>query len=169
MEQNISFDKLDEAISFIYENASKYAANGVENNIGGPFGAGIIQLADQKFSIISISRNTVIQSSDPTCHAEVNAIREACKKLNKLFLDDCILVTTAKSCPMCLSAAIWAKIPTIYYSENYDSATAADFKDDKIADYIKHNTTLIKEIHLENPNTIRPFKIWNAKKDRINY
>ena len=135
--KKIVFDNLQDAITYVYSTASKYACKGVIQNIGGPFGAGIILIEEQTFRIISIARNSVLKNGDPTCHAEVNAIRQACKKLGTPFLRNCILVTTAKSCPMCLSAAIWAQIKTIYYSENYESATAADFKDDAIAEYIK--------------------------------
>ncbi len=165
----MEFGNLNDAITYVYEQSSAMAIDGVKNNIGGPFGAGIIQQFEGKFKIISIACNTVLKSADPTCHAEVNAIREACKILNKTFLEDCVLVTTAKSCPMCLSAAIWARIKTIYYSEDYESATAADFKDDAIAEYIKGNNSIVTEYHLAQVCTAVPFKTWNEKSDRINY
>lgn len=166
---NEIFNNLNDAIKRIFELSSLYAKDGVKNNIGGPFGAGIIQKIDNKYKILTISRNTVIESNDPTSHAEVNAIRSACKILNNKSLDDCILVTTAKSCPMCLSASIWANIKTIYYSEDYEDAITAGFRDNDIAEYIKGNNNIIKEEQIKDDNCILPFIDWNNKSDRINY
>ncbi len=164
------YDDINDAINDIYKEASSYAIKGIKDNIGGPFGAGIIQKINDKYKIITISRNTVIGSKDPTCHAEVNAIRLACKKLNKMTLEDCILVTTAKSCPMCLSASIWAQIPTIYYSESYDDASESGFKDSAIEEYIKgNNKNLINEIQLNNIECKKSFYEWNNKEDKIQY
>jgi len=164
------YDNLEECIKAIYQKASEYAIDGVKNNIGGPFGAGIIQKVNGKYKILVIERNTVIKDNDPTCHAEVNAIRRACNILNNKNLEDCILVTTGKSCPMCLSAAIWANIKTIYYSEEYNSAVTAGFRDEAIEDYInKKNLNIISEIRFKDENTIKPFEEWNRKNDKINY
>lgn len=97
--ENNEYDNLEECVNEVYELASKYAIDGVKNNIGGPFGAGIIyEKENGKYIILLIERNTVIASKDPTAHAEVNAIRSACKALNTRSLENCILVTTAKSC-----------------------------------------------------------------------
>lgn len=166
---NKQFDKLDQAINYIYEEASKYSIDGVNNNIGGPFGSGIIEKIDNKFNVINISRNEVIKNNDPTSHAEVNAIREVCNYKNSFSLEDCILVTTSKSCPMCLSASIWAKIPTIYYSEGYEQATSSAFKDNTISEYIKGNNNIIEEKQLKNNNCSKPFEVWNEKEDKIQY
>lgn len=164
------YDNLDECIKDVIHLSSKYACEGVKENVGGPFGAGIIQIIDDNYKIISVERNTVISSKDATCHAEVNAIRAASKILNKRNLDDCILVTTAKSCPMCLSAACWSNIQTIYYGTDYSEATSSGFRDNAISEYIKgKNASLITEIQVKNDECIEPFKIWNEKQDRINY
>ena len=122
-----------------------------------------------KYVILVIERNTVVLSKDPTAHAEVNAIRSACKLLNTKSLENCILVTTAKSCPMCLSAACWANIKTIYYSQSYDNAEESGFRDEKIAEYIKGNNEIIEEIPLSNPCCEMPFVEWNNKEDRDEY
>ena len=167
---NKIYDDLNKCINDVFNACSNYACEGVEQNIGGPFGAGIIRKIDNKYKIICIERNTVIYSKDATCHAEINAIKAASKLLNKYFLDDCILVTSAKSCPMCLSAACWAKIPVIYYSQSYDNATSSGFKDNSISEYIKgNNDKLIQEVQIKNEECIRPFKIWNEKQDKICY
>ena len=166
---NKQFDKLDSAINYIYEEASNYSIDGVKNNIGGPFGAGIIEKLDNGYNVININRNEVIKNNDPTCHAEVNAIREVCTYKNSIFLENCILVTTAKSCPMCLSASIWAKIPVIYYSEGYEKATESDFKDDAISEYIKGNNNIIEEIQYKNNNCGKPFEVWNNMDEKTEY
>ena len=169
--ENKEYIKLEECVLDVYKAASKKAINGVKSGKGGPFGAGIIQkTSDGKYKVIVIESNSVIKSKDPTAHAEVNAIRKACEKLNTNFLEECILVTTAKSCPMCLSAACWAKIPEVYYSEAYDDATTSGFKDDDIFEYINgRNPSLIKEIRVTDDSCKIPFEVWNKKEDRIQY
>lgn len=168
--ENIEYDNLEECINKVYEIASEYTIDGVKNNLGGPFGAGIIhQKANGKFEILSLARNTVISSKDPTAHAEVNAIRIACQKLNNKSLENCILVTTAKSCPMCLSATCWANIKTIYYSQEYDTAVSSGFKDEKIAEYIKGNNHIIEEKRLPNECCEMPFIEWDKKTDKEMY
>jgi len=166
---NTLYDNLNDAVEASYKLASDKAIYGVENNIGGPFGAAIIQKVDNKYKIISIECNTVIRDKNPIHHAEMNAIDSACKTLNKIFLDDCILVTTAKSCPMCLSASIWARIKTIYYSEDYSSASSAGFLDNSISEYIQNKNNIIEEIYLPNDETKKPFDKWNNKEDKIEY
>ena len=164
------YESLEECVNEVYELASKYAIDGVRKNIGGPFGAGIIYETDNgRYSILVIERNSVIKSKDPTAHAEINAIRSACKVLNTRSLENCILVTTAKSCPMCLSAACWANIKKIYYSQEYDSAELGGFKDNEIYEYINRNNEIIEEIMLENPCCEYPFMEWNQKQDKDIY
>lgn len=104
------------------------AQNGVLNKEGGPFGAVIIKNNE----IISTTHNCVLKNNDPTAHAEVNAIREACGKLNTFNLDGCILYTTTEPCPMCLSACIWAGIKELYYITDRTDAAKIGFKDDLI-------------------------------------
>lgn len=169
-QEDNEYENLEECVNTVYELASKYAIEGVKDGIGGPFGAGIIYKKENgKYVILVIERNTVIISKDPTAHAEVNAIRSACKLLNTKSLENCILVTTAKSCPMCLSAACWANIKTIYYSQSYDSAEEAGFRDEKIAEYIKGNNEIIEENLLKNPCCSMPFTEWNNKEDKEEY
>lgn len=166
----MEYDNLEECVNKMLELASNYAIEGVKNNIGGPFGAGIILKKENgKFENLVIERNSVIFSKDPTAHAEVNAIRSSCKKLNTRSLENCILVTTAKSCPMCLSAAIWANIKTIYYSEDYDSAVSSGFRDENIEEYIKGNNNIIEEKQIKNKCSEEPFIEWNNKIDKEMY
>lgn len=169
------FDDIATCVNLCYEMLSIYATEGVLNKIGGPFGAAIIQkIIDKdkniKFKILTLGRNTVLSTKDVTCHAEINAIRKATTKLDRFILDDCILVTTAKSCPMCLSASCWANIPTIYYGIDYSCADTSGFKDSAIFDYLTgKNNSIIQEIYLKNDNCTLPFKIWNDLEDKTMY
>lgn len=168
--KNKIYTNLDECIKDVFKNASNLACKNVNENIGGPFGAGIIQKIDKNYKILTVESNTVICSKDATCHAEINAIRKASKLLDRFNLDDCILVTTAKSCPMCLAASCWAKIPIIYYGTDYKEAITSGFDDDNIAKYIKgENQKIIKEIKIENTDSLEPFKIWNKKENKTMY
>lgn len=116
--------------------ALEKARETMNSNIGGPFGAVIID-SDKK--IISVSSNSVLQDNDPTAHAEINAIRDACKKLNTYDLKDCILYTTAYPCPMCLSAIIWSNIKKVYFGCTPKDAENIGFRDDFIYDFINKN------------------------------
>jgi guanine deaminase len=104
---------------------------------GGPFGAAII---DQEGNLY-VASNTVLSSNDPTAHAEVNAIRSACKAKHTHDLSGCVLYTTCYPCPMCLSACIWANIKTIYYGCTPKDAEAIGFRDDFIYRFIKGDCT----------------------------
>ena len=92
---------------------------------GGPFGAVITRNGE----IIAACHNTVLATNDPTAHAEVNAIRAACKKLGRPHLDDCELHTTCEPCPLCLGAIQWARLKTVYYAADRHDAAAAGFGD----------------------------------------
>ncbi len=118
----------------------------MNKNYGGPFGAVIVK--DNK--VISVASNTVLKDNDPTAHAEINAIREAGRKLNTYDLSDCTLYATGYPCPMCLSAIIWANIKEVYYGTDLEDAESIGFRDDFIYDFIKNNnegkTLVIKNI-----------------------
>ena len=124
--------------------AKENAKRGMENQEGGPFGAVIV---DKEGKIIANGNNQVIKEKDPTRHAEMVAIREACKKLDRYDLSDCTLYTSCEPCPMCLSAIIWANIKTVYYGCTKEDAGKIGFRDDMIYDYLKGKDTEL--IHLE--------------------
>lgn len=105
----------------------------MNQDIGGPFGAAVVK--DGK--LISVASNTVLRDNDPTAHAEINAIREACKKLGTYDLTGCELYATGAPCPMCLSAIIWANIKKVYYSGTPEEAAEIGFRDDFIYSFIK--------------------------------
>ena len=118
------------------EIAKNSAKNGMENNAGGPFGAVIV---DKQGNVIAKANNTVIKHKDPTEHAEMNAIREACKKLGTYDLSGYTLYTSCEPCPMCLSAIIWANIKEVYYACTKEDAGSIGFRDDMIYEYLKGN------------------------------
>jgi guanine deaminase len=112
----------------LMEAAIAQALKGMRKGKGGPFGAVVAK--DGK--IIACSNNEVLSSNDPTAHAEVVAIREACRKLGTFQLDGCDLYTSCEPCPMCLGAAYWARVDRIIYANNRADAEAVGFGDDFI-------------------------------------
>ena len=112
--------------------AIELSSENFEKKYGGPFGACIVKNGE----IIGKGFNQVIKNCDPTAHAEVNAIRDACKNLGTHDLSGCILFTSCYPCPMCLSAIIWANIKTVYYGNTKEDAANIGFRDDFIYDYL---------------------------------
>ena len=133
---------------------------------GGPFGAVIVKDGE----IVSSSHNTVIESNDPTAHAEVNAIRKACQKLNTHDLSGCILYTSAEPCPMCLSAIIWSNIKIVYYANTKKDADEIGFRDDMIYEYLKGNDERLIEIRrIESEEALDVFKKFKQLTDKTMY
>ncbi|MDC7245373.1 MAG: nucleoside deaminase [Sphaerochaetaceae bacterium] len=115
--------------------AAAEAEKTMRENIGGPFGAAIVK--DGK--LIAVASNTVLRDSDPSAHAEVNAIRKAGRILQTHDLSGCEIYATGYPCPMCLSAIIWANIKKVYYGCEAWEAEKAGFRDDMIYDYLEKN------------------------------
>ncbi|KQL45778.1 CMP deaminase [Brevibacillus choshinensis] len=105
---------------------------GMDNNIGGPFGAAIVR-GDE---IIVVCSNRMIADNDPTQHAEMVAIREACKKLGTMNLEGCVIYATCEPCPMCVGAIMWAGIKEVYYCSTNDDAHEHGFSDKHLRDYL---------------------------------
>ena len=153
---------MDKYMKIAKENARK----GMEAKEGGPFGAVII---DKDGNIIANGNNRVIKEKDPTQHAEIVAIREACKKLNTYDLSECILYTSCEPCPMCLSAIIWANIKTVYYGCTKQDAGEIGFRDDMIYDFLKgKNTELLNLKQLDRDECIKVMEDYK-KSDGIIY
>lgn len=145
--------------------AKKNAENGIKNKDGGPFGAVIL---DKDGNIIANGNNKVLKTNDPTAHAEVVAIREACKKLNTYDLSDCTLYTSCEPCPMCLSAIIWANIKDVYYGCTKEDASNIGFRDDVIYDYLKgKNRDLIHLNCLDREECIKVFEKYQEENGTI--
>jgi tRNA(Arg) A34 adenosine deaminase TadA len=140
---------------------------GMNNNEGGPFGAIVVK--DGK--IIGKGNNKVTSGSDPTAHAEIIAIRDACKYLNSFQLDDCIMYTSCEPCPMCLGAIYWARPKKVYYANSKQDAATIGFDDDFI--YKELELPLHKrQIPFEQTGrdeALKVFKAWNDKSDKIEY
>jgi len=137
------------------------------NSGTGPFGAVIVK--DNK--IISEGFNIVTSSNDPTSHAEIVAIRKACKDLNNFSLEGCDLYTTCEPCPMCLSAIYWAKIDRVYYANTRRDAQKIDFSDAMI--YEELNKTIkdrkIPMHQMMREEALKAFDLWYKKEDKVKY
>lgn len=146
--------------------ASELAEKNIDNG-GGPFGAVIVR--DGK--IISTGVNTVTNSNDPTAHAEVNAIRNACRELGTFQLSGCTVYSSCEPCPMCLSALYWAGVSKIYFGNTQEDADAIDFSDKFIYQELDKpiEQRSIPTIHLANRFSIRAFEKWAAKSDKVKY
>ncbi|MDD4234444.1 MAG: nucleoside deaminase [Bacteroidales bacterium] len=148
------------------EMAIKIAINNIDKG-GGPFGAVIVK--DGK--IISTSGNSVTNDMDPTAHAEVNAIRKACKKLKTFDLSGCEIYASCEPCPMCLGAIYWARLDALYFAADKHDAASVDFSDAFIYEelekpIIKRN---LKTTHLNVDSKYLPFKKWLETKDKKPY
>lgn len=123
-------------MNIIMKKANELANKNINTKEGGPFGAVI---TDKDENIISTGNNQVLKKKDPTAHAEIQAIRKACKKLNTNDLSEYILYSSCEPCPMCLSAIIWSNIKTVYYACTKEDAGEIGFRDDIIYEYLKGN------------------------------
>ena len=137
------------------------------NNAGGPFGCVIVR--DNK--IIAEGSNIVTSSNDPTAHAEIVAIRDACQKLNTFNLSGSDLYSSCEPCPMCLSAIYWSHIDNIFYANTRDDAKKINFDDSFIysefSKKIEDRKIPIKQILRDE--AIKGFELWNKKTDKIEY
>lgn len=133
----------------------------MNEGFGGPFGAVIV---DSNNNIIAVASNTVLKDNDPTAHAEINAIRKACKKLNTHDLTGYKIYATGYPCPMCLSAIIWANIKEVYYGTDLKDAEKIGFRDQKIYDFInKKDLTLLNVEQIKHDECLKLFLEYNNK------
>jgi len=136
-------------------------------NCGGPFGAVVVR----KGRIIGRGWNQVTSTNDPTAHAEVTAIRDACRRLKTFQLDDCELYTSCEPCPMCLSAIYWARFRKVYYGNTRKDAACIEFDDDflyrEVALPISKRKIPMRQ--LLRDEALTAFKEWTSKADRIRY
>lgn len=147
-----------EAISLAIEN--------IDNN-GGPFGAVIVKDGN----IVGVGTNRVTANNDPTAHAEVMAIRAACKQLGTFNLEGCTIYSSCEPCPMCLSAIYWAGITELYYGCNKVDAASIGFDDKFIYDQFElpEDKRQLKYIPLLRDKAIEAFRKWESKADKIEY
>lgn len=146
--------------------AIKISIDNVKNN-GGPFGAVIVKDGE----IIASGVNRVTDHNDPTAHAEVNAIREASKKLNRFDLSDCEIYTSCEPCPMCLGAIYWARLNKVYFANNKTDAKNIGFDDSFIYDEIEKpfEKRNIPTFQIMRDEALQAFRDWDSKTDKIEY
>ncbi len=146
--------------------ANELARENLETNNGGPFGACIVK--DGK--IIGKGNNHVLGNNDPTAHAEIMAIRNACQNLKTYDLTGCELYTSCYPCPMCLSAIIWANIKKVYYGNTKEDAANIGFRDELIYEFIKNPNNKVLDLeNIDHNKTIEVFKEFNSKDDKKIY
>lgn len=143
------------------------AAENVRQGRGGPFGAVIVKDGQ----VIATGTNLVTSTNDPTAHAEVQAIREACRKLGTFQLNDCELYTSCEPCPMCIGAIYWARLRAVYYACTKEEAAAIAFDDqfiyEEIGKPVETRQLTMKRLAPEGYHA--PFDLWHAKEDKIEY
>ena len=146
--------------------ACKLASDNIDKG-GGPFGAVIVKDGE----VLATGCNCVTLTNDPTAHAEINAIREACRKLENFKLDDCVIYSSCEPCPMCMSAIYWAGISKVYYANTKLDAAAINFDDNFIYEEIGKNYDhrRIPFIHVADKSAIDHFEKWASKADKIEY
>ena len=143
------------------------AFRSVRNNVGGPFGA--VVLMDGR--IIGKGGNMVSSQNDPTAHAEIVAIRDACTNIGNFDLTGAVLYATCEPCPMCLSAIYWANIRTVYYVLTRHEAETIGFKDNDIYEELNlpPSERRIEFIRVEHPKATELFREWTEKTDKVHY
>ena len=151
---------------FMHE-AVLLSENGINKSDGGPFGCVIVK----QNKIIGRGHNKVTSTNDPTAHAEIIAIREACKALGTFQLEGCEIYTSCEPCPMCLGAIYWARPDIIYYANTRKDASEIGFDDSLIYEEINADlkTRKIPIINIGNEEAKKVFKKWQKKKDKTCY
>ncbi|MEH7376854.1 nucleoside deaminase [Neobacillus drentensis] len=153
--------------SHFMEKAIELALNNVLTKQGGPFGTVVVK--DGK--VIGIGRNEVTGTNDPTAHAEVQAIRDACRNLNDFQLNDCEIYTSCEPCPMCIGAIYWARPKAVYYACTKQDAAKIGFDDQFIYDQlslpIEYRKIPMKKIFPQDGDI--PFRTWENSQDKVEY
>lgn len=147
--------------------AIQLSQDGIRSGRGGPFGCVVVRSG----KVVGRGSNQVTSTYDPTAHAEVVAIRDACSNLKTFQLDDCTLYASCEPCPMCLSAIYWARIPTVYYGNTRQDAAAIGFDDDLIYREIplpvdERRVAMKPLLHAE---ALPVFREWAQKSDKTPY
>jgi tRNA(Arg) A34 adenosine deaminase TadA len=152
---------------YFMRRAIALAQNGMDSNAGGPFGAIVVKDGE----IIGEGNNRVTSTNDPTAHAEVVAIREACRKLNTFQLEECVIYTSCEPCPMCLGAIYWARPAKVFFACTREDAAKVGFDDQFIYEEIEKN---FEHRQLKLSNFLRDegltvFQNWTNKVDKTKY
>lgn len=142
------------------------AQKGVANGHGGPFGAVVVKDGE----VIASAHNMVLVNNDPSAHAEIQAIRKACDKLGKPMIPECEIYSSCEPCPMCLSAILWARIPTVYYGCTKKDAKNIGFMDAFIYDVLEDkNMGILKKISLDRDDCLSVMDEWDHNENHGTY
>ena len=151
----------------LLERAIELSQLAVDRNAGGPFGALIVRGSQ----VIAEGHNRVLADNDPTAHAEVVAIRGACRSLSTFRLEGCELYTSCEPCPMCLGAIYWARLERVFYANTRKEAAAIGFDDAHL--YVEFAQEIearsIPFTRIAHPNAIAPMQAWQRKADKRLY
>jgi len=143
------------------------AVENVEKGTGGPFAAIIVKNGE----IVGIGKNSVTTKNDPTAHAEVQAIRNACEKLGTFQLDECVLYSSCEPCPMCFGAIYWARPKEVYFAGNKHDAASVGFDDAFIYEELKkkhqEQSICFHEINIKEKT--KPFEKWTDNNQKVEY
>ncbi|MDR3055803.1 MAG: nucleoside deaminase [Zoogloeaceae bacterium] len=152
---------------FFLRRALELARENVERGDGGPFGAVIVQ--DEH--IIAEGWNKVIAARDPTAHAEIEAIRAACQRIQHFHLQGATLYASSEPCPLCLAAAYWARVARIVYANDRNEAAAVGFCDDDLYEefHLPPESRRIPCQHLKLTHANAPFEAWRTSPRRQDY
>lgn len=147
--------------------AIRFSRQGMERNEGGPFGC-IVVKGDE---IVGWGNNKVTSSNDPTAHAEITAIRDACRHLNTYQLTDCEIYSSCEPCPMCMGAIYWARPKALYFANTRQDAAAIGFDDSMIYEELAApvEKRKIPIIQLSRTEALKVFEAWENKEDKIRY
>lgn len=147
--------------------AIELARMGVEMNLGGPFGCVVVHNGE----IVGEGNNRVTSLNDPTAHAEVIAIREACVKLKSFQLDGCTIYTTCEPCPMCLGAIYWARPEKVFFACTREDAANIGFDDNFIYQELEktNENRKMRLTNLMRDEALEVFHSWSGKPDKVEY
>jgi len=147
--------------------AIELAQSGVDNDQGGPFGCVVVK--DGR--IVGEGYNQVTSTNDPTAHAEIVAIRDACRRLKSFQLTDCTVYTSCEPCPMCLGAIYWARPAAIYFAGTREDAAAAGFDDELFYDELdrSNDERQLKLRPMLRDEAQKVFDNWNQKSNKVEY
>ena len=149
------------------QEAIALSKTGMENNDGGPFGCIVVKGND----IIGRGNNKVLCNNDPTAHAEITAIRDACKNLGSFQLEGCEIYSSCEPCPMCLGAIYWARPAVIYYANTREDAANINFDDSMIYEEMKADIAdrKIPMVSLSREKALEIFQQWAIKANKNVY
>ncbi|HEV2420514.1 MAG TPA: nucleoside deaminase [Candidatus Acidoferrales bacterium] len=147
--------------------ATELAMENVRSGKGGPFAAVVVK----EGRVVGEGTNAVTATNDPTAHAEIGAIREACKALGSFELSDCEIYANCEPCPMCLGAIYWARPARIYFAANSGDAAKIGFDDVFIYEQLKKTAKgrKIPMVQLMRADALKVFRVWESKLDKVKY